>query len=92
MFIRDINRDIESVIKVDDVEKIEKELDEYVVTKEITKHLSKFYGNYLKGIDGETTKMGVWISGFFGSGKSHFLKILSYLLSNKDVKGKKPID
>ena len=92
MFIRDINRDIESVIKVDDVEKIDKELDEYVVTKEITKHLSKFYGNYLKGIDGETTKMGVWISGFFGSGKSHFLKILSYLLSNKDVKGKKPID
>lgn len=92
MFLRDINRDIDGVIKVDFVDKLDKELDEYVVTKEIARHLGKFYNNYAKGVDGETTKMGVWISGFFGSGKSHFLKILSYLLSNKEVNGKKPVD
>ncbi|MCR1973065.1 BREX system P-loop protein BrxC [Clostridium sporogenes] len=92
MFLRDIKRDIDGVIKVDFTDKIDNELEEYVVTKEISKHLAKFYNNYAKGVDGDTTKIGVWISGFFGSGKSHFLKILSYLLANKSVEDKKAVD
>ena len=94
MFLKDIERDIRGVIKVAQTseEDIYQELDEYVVTQELHRHLSKFYDNYQKGINGKTDKMGVWISGFFGSGKSHFLKILAYLLENKAVKGKKPVD
>lgn len=94
MFQKDIERDIRGVIKVaqTDDNNIYQELDEYVVTRELNKHLSKFYENYQKGIDGGTDKMGVWISGFFGSGKSHFLKILAYLLENKKVKDKDAIE
>lgn len=87
MFNKDIERPISGVIKVaqDELENIKQELDEYVVTQEINRHLGKFYDNYLRSLDGPTDKIGVWISGFFGSGKSHFLKILSYLLENKIV-------
>lgn len=94
MFVKDIERNIKGVIKVaqTDEDNIYQELDEYVVTRELNKHLSKFYENYQKGIDGTTDKMGVWISGFFGSGKSHFLKILAYLLENKKAKDKRAVD
>ena len=94
MFKRKIEREISGVVKVDqtDENKVYQELDEYVVTKEISKHLSKFYDNYSKSIDGTTDKIGVWISGFFGSGKSHLLKILSYVLDNEKVKNKYAID
>ena len=94
MFEKQIDRDIKGVIKVgqSDEENIYQELDEYVVTKELLKHFRDFFENYEKGIDGYTDKMGVWISGFFGSGKSHFLKILSYLLKNSTVEGKRAIE
>ena len=94
MFAKPINRDIQGVIIVGQAEKenVQQELEEYVVTDELQKHFADFYKAYDKGIDGNTAKMGVWISGFFGSGKSHFLKILSYLLANKEVGGKHAID
>jgi len=94
MFTKSIDRDIKGVIKVGqaDDENIRQELEEYVVTRELQKHFADFFGSYKKGINGHTDKMGVWISGFFGSGKSHFLKILSYLLGNIEVDGKKAID
>ena len=105
IFEKPIDREIRGVIKVDKGtgtndseiayrESIEKqELEEYVVTRELQKHFATFFSNYKKGIIGETDKTGVWISGFFGSGKSHFLKTLAYLIdSNKIVDGKRAID
>lgn len=94
MFEKQIDRDIKGVIKVgqSDEENVYQELDEYVVTKELLKHFRDFFENYEKGINGNTDKMGVWISGFFGSGKSHFLKILSYLLKNSVIEGKRAIE
>lgn len=94
MFQKSIDRSINGVIKVmqTDDENRRQELEEYVITRELQKHFGAFYDQYEKGVEGTTDKIGVWISGFFGSGKSHFLKILSYLLANEEVCGKKAID
>ena len=85
MFDKEIDRPIRGVIKVGqkDEENIYQELDEYVVTDELKKHFSRFFGAYSQGITTPTDDIGVWISGFFGSGKSHFLKILSYILDSE---------
>ena len=94
MFKKSITRDIQGVVIAGQGEKtnIATELEEYVVTPELQRHFADFFSAYAKGINGETTKMGVWISGFFGSGKSHLLKILSYILDNEVVGGKRAID
>ncbi|MEO1181943.1 MAG: BREX system P-loop protein BrxC, partial [Cyanobacteria bacterium J06636_28] len=94
LFDKDIRRNINGVIKVSqhDDENVYQELEEYVVTKELDKHFRDFFDRYTTALNRPTDKMGVWISGFFGSGKSHFLKILSYLLANEPVKSKKPVD
>ncbi|MCX7883566.1 MAG: BREX system P-loop protein BrxC [Caloramator sp.] len=94
MFLKDISREITGVIKVGQLDEkdVKSELEEYVVTSEILEKLYKFYNNYSKSINGSTEKMGVWISGFFGSGKSHLLKILSYLLNNEKISGKHAVE
>lgn len=89
MFQEDINRKINGVVKVDqdtgDV--LVQEIEEYVITKELKKHFITFFNNYGDSFHDKTADTGVWISGFFGSGKSHFLKMLSYILANRGVQG-----
>lgn len=94
MFADNINRKINGVIKVDQAadDVIEQELNEYVITKELKKHFITFFNYYSDAFDQPTADMGVWISGFFGSGKSHFLKMLSYLLENKEVNGVRSVE
>ena len=97
MFAENINRPINGVIKVDQdtVDVIEQEVREYVITKELKKHFISFFNYYSDAFgdafgdafDKPTADIGVWISGFFGSGKSHFLKMLSYILENKSING-----
>lgn len=89
MFAEDINRKINGVIKVDQdtTDVIEQEVREYVITKELKKHFISFFDYYSDAFDKPTADIGVWISGFFGSGKSHFLKMLSYILENKSIGG-----
>lgn len=94
MFKDDINRPINGVIQVEQAkeEVIEQEVKEYVITTELKKHFNKFFNSYSESFDRPTDNTGVWITGFFGSGKSHFLKMLSYLLENKEINGKHTVD
>lgn len=82
-FLKPYDRIIETVVKADDQEHIYDEVTEYVVTNDIASKIANFFEAYKE--KGSTN--GVWISGFFGSGKSHLLKILSYILENKKYKG-----
>ena len=70
MFADDINRKINGVIKVDQAadDVTWQELNEYVITRELKKHFITFFNYYGDAFDHPTADMGVWISGFFGSG------------------------
>ena len=69
MFKDDINRKINGVVKVDQDEKavLVQELNEYVITRELKKHIITFFNNYDESFRESTADIGVWISGFFGS-------------------------
>lgn len=88
IFNKPVDRPIEGVIKADDEASLRLEMEEYVLTNEVEKRLESFldaYNNY-EGAN------GVWVSGFFGSGKSHLLKMLALLLENRQVDGTSALD
>ena len=83
IFAKAIDRPIEGVIKADDMRSLRTEVEEYILTGEIEKKLEEF----LEAYNDSATANGAWISGFFGSGKSHLLKMLALLLENRDLGG-----
>jgi hypothetical protein len=89
LFVKPVDRPIDGVIKADDARNLQTELEEYVVTRDVARGLGIFTERYLH----ELTANGVWISGFFGSGKSHLLKILSLVLDGSTLpSGVRPAD
>lgn len=88
VFHKPVDRPIEGVIKADDEASLRLEIEEYVLTNEVEKRLESFldaYNNY-QGAN------GVWVSGFFGSGKSHLLKMLALVLENRQIDGASTFD
>ena len=90
LFTRDIFRSIIGVVKAHQLDDfaVWQELDEFVITKELDQHFRKFFSSYTEAIKNPNDpamagNIGVWISGLFGCGKSHFLKVLSHLLRNR---------
>lgn len=82
IFAKPIDRVIHKVVDVgnDNAIIIQTEIEEYIITNEVNQHLSKLLEVYLSRQ--RVNSVGVWIAGYFGSGKSHLLKMLSFLLTN----------
>jgi hypothetical protein len=94
LFLADIGRDINPVIKVADYteDELKNELEDYVVTDVIEKYLMDFLEHYTDTRQKQTDRVGVWISGYVGSGKSHFAKLLGLLTTNPQIAGRTAID
>ncbi len=89
LFARRIDRRIEEIIKVDQTDEqiIRDELREYHLTDAIRGRYSEIFERYSETPNKPHEGIGVWISGFFGSGKSSFAKLLGLALENRNIMG-----
>ena len=87
LFASKIDRPIEEVIKVDqtDEDVIKFEIDEYVVTDAIAAHYESILDLYAETPNKPHEGVAIWVSGFFGSGKSSFAKMLGLAIENRPI-------
>lgn len=88
--LRPLTEDIDTVVRVDAVGKLANDVKEYVLTDRLAGEFSKILDRVVdcaRPPGTPTSKVGVWISGFFGSGKSHFAKLAGHLLADTPVAG-----
>lgn len=81
----DLHEDIKNVIDLEDRSEIEiqQEIESYIVTEGIGRHFYNFSNKFTSNIK----ETGVWLSGFYGSGKSYFGKMLGYIIANPSING-----
>ncbi len=86
---RDLTKQIEEVIQVNqtDEHSVYSEITEYVATHRIKDHYRELFAAMAEAPSEPTEGVGIWVSGFFGSGKSSFAKNLGYVLSNPNLLG-----
>jgi len=89
LFSKAIDRRIEEVIKVDQADEstVLEELQEYVITGSIGEHFNRVYKAIADAPAEPHEGIGIWVSGFFGSGKSSFAKIIGYTVGCRTVCG-----
>src|SRR5208283_3437712 len=89
LFANDIHRRIEEVIKVDQTtdDILRDEINEYVVTDAIRSYYTGIFDVYRETQNKPHEGIAIWVSGFFGSGKSSFAKMLGLSIGNRIVAG-----
>ena len=80
-----LSEDIKNVIDLEVIseKEIQDEIENYIVTDGLAREYVTFVDTFTSNI----LETGVWISGFYGSGKSYFGKLLGYMLSNRSIGG-----
>src|SRR5205814_2209322 len=86
---RDLSQKIEEIIQVDqaDEQSVHAEITEYVATDSIREQCHLLFKAIAEAPSDPQESIGVWVSGFFGSGKSSFAKNLGYALQNRTLLG-----
>jgi hypothetical protein len=81
----DLSEDIKNVIDLEDISEaaVQSEIESYIITDGLAKEYSDFVSIFTSNI----IETGVWLSGFYGSGKSYFGKLLGYMMSNRLING-----
>src|ERR1700688_824734 len=94
LLARDLSRKIEEIIQVDqaDEQSVHDEITEYVATDSIREQYHTLLKAIAEAPSDPHESVGVWVSGFFGSGKSSFAKNLGYALENRTILGNKFAD
>src|SRR5271165_6159441 len=94
LLTRDLSRKIEEIIQVDqaDEQSVHDEITEYVATDGIRDQYRQLLNAIAEAPADPNESVGVWVSGFFGSGKSSFAKNLGYALQNRTILGSKFAD
>lgn len=82
-----LDRRIEKVIQYDmsDAAQLRQEVSEYVITDNIRHNFERLLDLIDQGMEGGSTEIGVWVSGFYGSGKSSFTKYLGFGLDQDRI-------
>jgi hypothetical protein len=94
LLTRDLGSKIEEIIQVDqaDEQSVYAEITEYIATTSIRDQYHQLFKAVAEAPADPNESIGVWVSGFFGSGKSSFAKNLGYALQNRTVLGSKFAD
>ena len=90
---KDIYRAIEKVItyQASQEQRLRAEISEYIVTENIEQQLEQLLEKMLAALEtGSSHEIGVWVSGFYGSGKSSFTKYLGLALDARVTIDGKP--
>ncbi len=84
---KNIYRKIEKVVTFGNLENdhLKKEISEYVVTEKLKQNFQKIFDALQAGMDSESHEIGIWVSGFYGSGKSSFAKYFGLALDKSQI-------